>query len=212
MITAPAHPGLPVVQVRIHPRDLRRITVTAPAVVRVLAAGAEDLEVNVTGLGNVDVSGLEAAGLTMRLTGGGRIAAAGRVGNLVIDHAGQRAGLPDMFSGPVDVREIQAQIASSPAPEAIDARALTVRERIDLTQSGDRLVALAGSVPRLAAILTGPGSLAGEALDVEHADIRITGSGHVRLGRLQALDAVCTGTGTLRYRGTPRLGRIITGR
>jgi hypothetical protein len=112
----------------------------------------------------------------------------------------------------MDVRDIQAQISGNPAPEAIDARALTVGERIDLTLSGDRLVALAGSVPRLTATLTGPGSLAGEALDVEHADIRITGSGHVRLGRLQALDAVCTGTGTLRYRGTPRLGRIITGR
>ncbi|MCK6490837.1 MAG: protein kinase [Planctomycetes bacterium] len=169
-----------------------RLAVQPGAIAAVDAAGSGELHlrgltgpallIRQLGSGRVQADGLRVGRLELRQQGTGETVLAGRAELLVLDQD-QGAGL--------DATRLQT--------DAIEA---VVR--------GSGSTRLAGRVARLRLRLSGTGRVEAGGLDVEAADVTLTGSGSAQLGTLGALDATCTGSGSLRYQGTPRLGRIIT--
>ncbi len=62
---------------------------------------------------------------------------------------------------------------------------------------------LAGEAEAVTVMATGSGDYRGEKLNCRKAVATITGSGDVRLGRVEDLEATTTGSGDISYAGTP---------
>jgi len=79
-----------------------------------------------------------------------------------------------------------------------------------LTGSGDIRIG-EGAIGSLAARISGSGDIEAEAVSVRQASIRITGSGDATLRIDERLEAVLSGSGSVRYAGKPLIDSRSTG-
>jgi Putative auto-transporter adhesin, head GIN domain len=78
-----------------------------------------------------------------------------------------------------------------------------------ITGSGG--IELSGQTRELEADISGSGEIRAAALNVQHVDIGITGSGNADVHAVQTLKVVITGSGDVGYSGNPAVESSITG-
>jgi len=147
---------------------------------------AEDFSATVTGSGDLRMGDLEAMEVELRLTGSGEL----RMGNLEADALNIR------ISGSGDMT-------------------------MDDLYAGDLLVLLTGSgnldvdggqVEEQEVTITGSGDYSARNLESATADVRLTGSGSATIHVEEQLNATLTGSGDVRYAGSPTtVDRSTTG-
>jgi hypothetical protein len=179
-----------------------RLRVSSFRTVRLTVPPDALAQVDATGTGEVRLHGCSGAGLLIRQLGSGRVTGDGlRFERLELRQQGIGAAQLAGRAGTLVVDLDQGANA--------DATRLRAT-RIEAVVRGIGCLRLAGKVAHLRLRLSGGGRVEADGLDADAADVTITGIGNAVLGTLGALDATCTGGGSLRYAGNPRLGRIIT--
>jgi hypothetical protein len=71
--------------------------------------------------------------------------------------------------------------------------------------SGSGTITASGSGKRADITVTGSGAVNGNNFNVDTAGLTVTGSGAIHLGVSEYLNAVTTGSGSIRYRGNPKI-------
>jgi len=111
---------------------------------------------------------------------------------------------------PIHTDKIEIFISGS---GSVTLQALNANDvRTTITGSGD--IQLEGSSPvngKLEGTITGSGDLDTEKLPFENADITITGSGTAKVMALSELQTRITGSGSVYYKGNPRINASSTG-
>jgi len=82
---------------------------------------------------------------------------------------------------------------------------------LDITISGSGDMQLEGYAENLDCLITGSGKIRGADLNLNRAEIRITGSGDAWLNVEEYLDVVISGSGNVFYYGDPELSSRISG-
>jgi Putative auto-transporter adhesin, head GIN domain len=84
-------------------------------------------------------------------------------------------------------------------------------DRAECSISGSGGIELSGQARELAADITGSGEIRAAALNAQHVDIGITGSGNADVHAVQRIKMVITGSGDIQYSGNPAVESSITG-
>jgi len=158
-------------------RRLETIELSASGDVAAPSLEAEDFSTTLTGSGDMRMGDLEAEAVKVRLTGSGDL----RMGNLDADRLEVRIG------GSGDM-----------ATDDVFANAIVV----DMTGSGNLDVA-GGHVEEQEITITGSGNYHARDMQSTEADVQLSGSGSATLQVQEYLDAGLTGSGDVRYAGSP---------
>lgn len=86
-----------------------------------------------------------------------------------------------------------------------------VADEIDGAIAGSGNIKVAGTANNFNGRISGSGSMAGSELSVEVADIKIAGSGDCKIGVSDLLTAKVSGSGSVYYRGNPKVESKTTG-
>jgi hypothetical protein len=136
---------------------------------------ARDLDLNVSGSGNMKVE-IDASGdVEADVSGSGDLFVKGRCSDLESDVSG---------SGKV---VLEMNIAST----------------ADFGISGSGKIEARGTSSAVKASISGSGKVYAADLETNRCDIRISGSGDIEINVKQELDATISGSGTVSYRGNP---------
>ena len=136
---------------------------------------ADDIDLNVSGSGNMRVE-VEASGdMESDVSGSGNIDLRGKCKNLNSDVSG---------SGRVTL-------------------VLNASGNADFGVSGSGKIEASGAASRVKANISGSGRVLAADLETNSCDVRITGSGDVEINVKNELDANITGSGSVRYKGNP---------
>ncbi|MCU0664016.1 MAG: DUF2807 domain-containing protein [Myxococcota bacterium] len=119
----------------------------------------------------------------------------------------QVSGSGDLNVGALNSNTTEVRISGSGeiALAALVARAL----RTDISGSGT--VKVAGKVPAQQITISGSGTYAAPDAMGQTATVRISGSGESTVWATESLEAIISGSGTLRYYGQPRLTQTNSG-
>lgn len=111
---------------------------------------------------------------------------------------------------PIHTDEIEIFISGSGSVTLQELNANDVSTTI--TGSGNILLAVSSPVNgKLEGTITGSGDLDTEKLPVDNVDITITGSGTAKVTALSELQTNITGSGSVYYKGNPRINASSTG-
>jgi uncharacterized protein YdeI (BOF family) len=136
---------------------------------------ADDIDLNVSGSGNMKVE-VEASGdMESDVSGSGNIDLRGKCKNFNSDVSG---------SGRVSL-------------------ALNASEDAEFGVSGSGRIEASGVASRVKANISGSGRVMAADLETNSCDVRITGSGDVEINVKNELNASITGSGSVRYKGNP---------
>jgi hypothetical protein len=136
---------------------------------------ADDIDLNVSGSGNMKVE-VEASGdMESDVSGSGNIELRGSCKNFNSDVSG---------SGRVTL-------------------ALKATGDADFGVSGSGKIEASGEASKVKAHISGSGKVLAADLETNSCEVRITGSGDVEINVKNELDANITGSGSVRYRGNP---------
>ena len=136
---------------------------------------AEDIDLNVSGSGNMRIE-VEASGdMESDVSGSGNIDLRGKCKNFNSDVSG---------SGRVTL-------------------ALNASGRADFGVSGSGKIEASGVASNVKANISGSGKVLAADLETNSCDVRITGSGDVEINVKNELNANITGSGSVRYKGNP---------
>ncbi|HZY80771.1 MAG TPA: head GIN domain-containing protein [Cyclobacteriaceae bacterium] len=136
---------------------------------------ARDLDLNVSGSGNLDIEADASGELDADVSGSGNIAFKGKCRDFDSSVSG---------SGRVDLE-------------------ITVTERALFGLSGSGKVRASGSAKEVKATISGSGEVLAANLVTDKCDVRISGSGDVEINVNKELDANISGSGTVAYKGNP---------
>lgn len=135
----------------------------------------EDLDLNVSGSGNLKIEVDASGDMEANVSGSGNI-----------DVKGTCQSLESKVSGSGKV-----YIAGTIAQDA------------DVSVSGSGKIIASGSAKEIKTTISGAGEVQAAELEVEKCEVRISGSGDVEINVKNELDAVISGSGTVTYKGNP---------
>jgi hypothetical protein len=107
----------------------------------------------------------------------------------------------------LDSQEITTETSGSGDLEAKDLTAVTYTARC----SGSGGISATGKVDQLDAASSGSGSYEGRDLESERAKVSVTGSGNATVRVSDSLDAIVSGSGSIRYIGNPDVTETDSG-
>jgi hypothetical protein len=128
----------------------------------------------------------------------------------------------------IDIRTLERITASGSGPvnaPLVDARRLEINssgsgdvrlpsllaDSLIVVQSGSGEVNATGSAVRLRVVHSGSGRVETRELQSDHADVTMSGSGGATIRVRQLLRATLSGSGSLRYYGSPSVQQTVTG-
>ncbi len=165
-------------------KDLSSITLSGFGNINVGDLTSEDLEVKLSGSGDLNFSTLHAENALIRVSGFGNIDA----DLMVID----QPNLEITGSGDIKVEDLQA---------------ITLEVKISGFGNAD----LEGATTDLNIELLGSGNYRGGDMQSEDARVKITGFGDATVWATDNLDVTITGSGNVDYYGNPSLSQTLTG-
>jgi Putative auto-transporter adhesin, head GIN domain len=136
---------------------------------------ADDLDLRVSGSGNIDVEADARGQIEADVSGSGNISLKGKCDNIDSDVSG---------SGKVRL-------------------GVAVSDQASFGVSGSGKIEASGSANRVKISISGSGGLRGANFETKVCDIHIAGSGDVEIGVIDELDANISGSGSVAYRGNP---------
>ena len=144
----------------------------------------DDIQMVVSGSGDINVGSVDAKSMALCLTG---------FGNITTDKVKADSSVLDLTgSGDISINSLEGTDLS-------------------LTISGFGNATLDGKVKEQVVKLTGSGSFHGDDLQSEDANITISGLGNANVWAEKNLDLSITGSGNVEYYGDPTLNQSITG-
>jgi hypothetical protein len=144
----------------------------------------DDIQMVVSGSGDINVGSVAAKRMTLRLTGFGNIKTGDvKADSSVLDLTG---------SGDITINKLAST-------------------DLNLTISGFGNATIAGKVSDQVVRLTGSGSYHGDDLQSDSTNITISGFGNANIWAEKTLDLSITGSGNVEYYGDPTLNQSITG-
>lgn len=148
------------------------------------ALSGNNIEMVLSGSGDINVEKVDAKALTMKLTGFGNI----------------------------NTNEVKSDDASVELTGSGDITIGTfAANTLDLTISGFGNATISGTVPDEKFRLTGSGNFKGGDLESKKANVTISGFGDATVWAENSLDLTITGSGNVNYYGDPHLNQTITG-
>jgi hypothetical protein len=163
-----------------------KIYITVPTIEGVSVSGSgevlgqtkitgTDLDLNVSGSGNLTLD-IEASGnVEGNVSGSGDINLTGKCKSYESDVSG---------SGKVDLD-------------------LAIQNKADFSVSGSGKIEAKGSAENVEAAISGSGKVLAANLETNRCDVKISGSGDVEINVKSELDANITGSGSVQYKGNP---------
>jgi len=136
---------------------------------------SRDLDLSVSGSGNVELEATVAGELEADVSGSGKISLKATCNNFNSDVSG---------SGKVVLTA-------------------TVKDKANFGISGSGRIDASGSAREVKAALSGSGRVNAENMEVDNCEIRISGSGDVSIHVNKELDANISGSGSVSYKGNP---------
>jgi hypothetical protein len=166
----------------------------------------EELEsIGISGSGDVLAPDLEAEHFSIRMTGSGDM----RTGDLEAGRVTVRlTGSGNLEMGNVEADSLEVRISGSGDAVVDDLTADTLE--VDMTGSGGLDVA-GGEVEVQEIRLTGSGDYQARRLESAEADVELTGSGGATINVEEHLNARISGSGDVRYAGSPMLDQSTSG-
>ncbi|MBP9926429.1 MAG: DUF2807 domain-containing protein [Cyclobacteriaceae bacterium] len=134
-----------------------------------------DLELNVSGSGNLEVEVNATGEMEANVSGSGNI-----------DVKGSCQAFESKVSGSGNVKF-----------------AATITERADVNVSGSGKIMASGTAREIKATISGSGEVRAANLEVEKCEVRISGSGDVEINVKSELEANISGSGSVTYKGNP---------
>ncbi len=134
-----------------------------------------DLELNVSGSGNLEVEVNATGEMEANVSGSGNI-----------DVKGSCQAFASKVSGSGNVKF-----------------AATITERADVNVSGSGKIMASGTAREIKATISGSGEVRAANLEVEKCEVRISGSGDVEINVKSELEANISGSGSVTYKGNP---------
>ena len=164
------------------------------------------------GSGQVTLRGCTGARLQIDHAGPGKLVVDQvKVQDLVVDHASPYL---TVLAGEVQTCTVRMMpVPPSGAGDAVadgnlvDGLNLACKH-VDATIDGGGCLRLQGHADSVVVVMS-DGTIDANGLSVGNADITVTGSGQARFGDLGAVNAACTGTGSVHWTGNPVIGRVI---
>jgi hypothetical protein len=199
-------------------RPRSSFTTSTPIVYRLTVASLEAVEV--AGSGSLEAAGIDSDRLRVTISG---------IGSAKLAGVCRSAELAVSGSGDLDASALAAQTLSAEISGiggiVVNARGKTSlanrgsgsitgtvdSDDLDAALSGIGSIALRGRAERQAVRLSGSGNYRGDGLASIRASVAISGIGEARVRVAEALDASISGSGTVRYAGTPIVTTHITG-
>ena len=145
---------------------------------------AEDIEIKLSGSGNLTLGTFHSENALLRISGFGDI----NVEDMVVD----QPTLEITGSGDINVDNLQA---------------FTLEVKISGFGNAD----LAGKADDQNIEILGSGNFNGQNLENENTTVKITGFGDATVWAKESLDVTITGSGNLEYYGNPRVTQSMTG-
>lgn len=145
---------------------------------------AEDMEIKLSGSGNMTLGTLKSENAILRVSGFGNI----NVVNMVVD----QPTLEISGSGDIDVNTLQAV-------------------SMNLKISGFGNADITGTSKDQNIQIVGSGNYHGQDLESDNATVKITGFGDATVWANTNLDVTITGSGNLEYYGSPKVTQTMTG-
>jgi len=136
---------------------------------------ADDLDLNVSGSGNLRIDVDASGDMEANVSGSGALEVKGKCASLESKVSG---------SGKVAIESL-------------------ISNGADVSVSGSGKILARGSAKEIKATISGSGEVLAADLEVERCEVRISGSGDVEINVKSALDATISGSGSVSYRGNP---------
>lgn len=136
---------------------------------------AADLDLNVSGSGNLKIEAEASGDVEADVSGSGDLMLKGKCKGFNSDVSG---------SGKVIIT-------------------MNISEQADFGISGSGKIEASGTASRVKTSISGSGKVLAADLETNRCDIRISGSGDVEINVKDEIDATISGSGTVRYRGNP---------
>ncbi len=164
-----------------------------------VAVAAPVLEaVEVSGAGDLTVTGLDGGDLSVRMSGAGDATLTGRCGRLEVDVDG---------AGDLDIAGLSCRRLDLDVSGAGDIRG-RAGERIEATIDGAGDVRLAGSCRHAGIRVRGAGDFRGRRLMCEEVDVKVSGAGDVTIGARGPVRLRRSGAGDITVLGDPEVREI----
>jgi hypothetical protein len=184
-------------------RPKQAIRPKARLVVKIRAARLHG--VALAGGATAEVADVTGKGFDVAITGGGTMTVAGRTELLSVKVEG---------NGEVKATGLQASNARvsivGGGEVAVQAtEELAGPDRVDIDIRGNGTTTVAGRVEGLAVRIEGYGVVKAADLEVSNAKVRIIGAGDVALHAKEELDVSIQGSGSVRYKGDPKVTKDI---
>jgi hypothetical protein len=160
--------------------------------------------VQLSGFGNINSEGLKGTDLEVKLSGSGDIS----IGSIECNSLLVRiSGFGNFFSQSVKAKNPVIEITGSGDITVEDMQAEDVSVKI----SGFGDAVISGRTIHQSAQILGSGDYKAGDLESESAAVKITGFGNARIWASETLDVTITGSGSVEYYGSPRLTQTMTG-
>ncbi len=160
--------------------------------------------VQLSGFGNINSEGLKGTDLEVKLSGSGDIS----IGTIECNSLLVRiSGFGNFFSQSVRAKNPVIEITGSGDITVEDMQAEDVSVKI----SGFGDAAISGKATRQDAQILGSGDYKAGDLESESAAVKITGFGNARIWASETLNVTITGSGNVEYYGSPRITQSMTG-